>query len=166
LVFSTLLACLRIGKPNTGLLAVVRDAAEQEFREALSPIENLEWRAQLTLGPADEKVANEARAADLVIAPLDNHYRLLTPSGQAEVGALRRLANVVAWLARHGVEAHGSTALAVGTKAQQLAAVAKDVGADLIVAGAFGHSRLREWAFGGVTRNLLLSADTCVLASH
>jgi nucleotide-binding universal stress UspA family protein len=38
--------------------------------------------------------------------------------------------------------------------------------ADLIVAGAFGHSRLLEWAFGGVTRDLLLRSDRCVLSSH
>ena len=31
----------------------------------------------------------------------------------------------------------------------------KEERADLIVAGAYGHSRLGEWAFGGVTRNLL-----------
>lgn len=36
-----------------------------------------------------------------------------------------------------------------------LATLAADFGADLLVAGAYGHSRLREWAFGGVTRTLL-----------
>ena len=30
--------------------------------------------------------------------------------------------------------------------------------ADLVVSGAYGHSRLREWAFGGVTRSLLDTA--------
>ena len=53
-----------------------------------------------------------------------------------------------------------------GPEARQLAATARDLNADLIVAGAFGHSRLREWAFGGVTKDLLLHADCCVLASH
>jgi nucleotide-binding universal stress UspA family protein len=29
------------------------------------------------------------------------------------------------------------------------------LGADLVVSGAYGHSRIREWALGGVTRSLL-----------
>ena len=33
--------------------------------------------------------------------------------------------------------------------------VAAEIGADLVVAGGYGHSRLREWAFGGMTRSLL-----------
>ena len=53
-----------------------------------------------------------------------------------------------------------------GTEAAHLAAIAKDLEVDLIVAGAFGRSRLREWAFGGVTRDLLLKADRCTLVSH
>jgi nucleotide-binding universal stress UspA family protein len=97
---------------------------------------------------------------------LPTSRRVEIVEAKAVEGARRRLADVVAWLARHGVEANGSTALADGTEAKQLAAVAKDVGADLIVAGAFGHSRLPEWAFGGVTRDLLLFADRCVFASH
>ena len=70
------------------------------------------------------------------------------------------------WLARNGVESHCSSEVSTGAEARQLAAIARDLKADLIVAGAFGHSRLREWAFGGVTKDLLLHADRCVLASH
>ena len=29
------------------------------------------------------------------------------------------------------------------------------IGADVIVSGCYGHSRLREWAFGGITRTLM-----------
>ena len=38
--------------------------------------------------------------------------------------------------------------------------------ASLIIAGAFGHSRLREWAFGGVTRDFLARAERCTLVSR
>ena len=41
-----------------------------------------------------------------------------------------------------------------------------ELAADVVVAGAYGHSRLREWAFGGVTRDLLLQAQRCILVSH
>jgi len=39
-------------------------------------------------------------------------------------------------------------------------------GADLIVAGAYGHSRMQEWFFGGVTHDLLEGAPVCCLMSH
>jgi nucleotide-binding universal stress UspA family protein len=38
--------------------------------------------------------------------------------------------------------------------------------ADLIVCGAYGHSRFGEWAFGGVTDDLLSQDDVYVLFSH
>ncbi len=275
MTLSTLMACLRVDRPNADLLAVVGDvaerlkcgvigvaakqasthpllrgagpfeppqhdlhkfveqasAAEAEFRAALSRIETLDWRARMTFGPAYEHVADEARAADLVIAPIGRHDHVSLPSGQAEVGDLlmrlgrpilaapagaagfkfdqalvcfkdarearravadalpileamgrvhvveiveakavnesrRRLDDVCDWLARHGVNAACSTKIADAVEAEQLAEVARDLNADLIVAGAFGHSRLREWAFGGVTRDLLLRSERCVLASH
>jgi nucleotide-binding universal stress UspA family protein len=53
-----------------------------------------------------------------------------------------------------------------GAEPTHLAAIAEEFEADLIVAGAFGHSRLREWAFGGVTRDLLVKAERCTLLSH
>ena len=37
---------------------------------------------------------------------------------------------------------------------------------DLLVAGAYGHSRLGEWVFGGVTRDLLTESPICCLFSH
>ncbi len=38
--------------------------------------------------------------------------------------------------------------------------------ADLIVMGAYGHSRLREWFFGGATRDVLQTTPVCCLMSH
>jgi nucleotide-binding universal stress UspA family protein len=43
---------------------------------------------------------------------------------------------------------------------------AKEVGAQLIVSGAYGHSRLREAVFGGATRDLLEAADLPILMSR
>jgi nucleotide-binding universal stress UspA family protein len=80
--------------------------------------------------------------------------------------AQRRLADVGDWFARHDVETNCLASPLNGTEAAHLAAIAKDLDIDLLVAGAFGRSRLREWAFGGVTRDLLLKADRCTLVSH
>ena len=40
-------------------------------------------------------------------------------------------------------------------RAGQLDIIAQDEGADIIVAGAYGHTRFSEWVFGGVTRDAL-----------
>jgi len=47
-----------------------------------------------------------------------------------------------------------------------LADCARNLGADLIVCGAYAHSRLGEWIFGGVTRDLLDDCGAFLLMSH
>ncbi|WP_377840285.1 universal stress protein [Bosea sp. UC22_33] len=77
-----------------------------------------------------------------------------------------RLAEVTRWLERHGITA---AALAEATKeddATRLGDIVRDKGAGVLVAGAYGHSRVREWAFGGVTRTLLHHPECCALLSH
>ena len=205
-------------------------AAEEEFRTALAGLDKLEWRTQMTFGPVYGHIANEARIADLVIAPVDGHDRFFSPSGQAEIGDLvknlgrpvlaapsgatglgfdqalvswketretrravadalpllramkrvdvveiveasqiedfrRRLADVGGWLERNGVQANRSTEVSSGPGCARLAAMAEDLRTDLVVAGAYSHGRLHEWAFGD-TRDLLSRMRRCVLASH
>ena len=75
--------------------------------------------------------------------------------------------DVVAYLARAGVPAKAVMETTPdGRPAAALLRVAQRVNADLVVCGAFGHSRMREWVFGGVTRDLLDSATIAVLFSH
>lgn len=76
------------------------------------------------------------------------------------------VADVTAWLGRHGVAASGQAVPSDGGDAAQLDAIAQDCGADVVVAGAYGHSRVREWALGGVTRSLLMHGSRCSLLSH
>ena len=76
------------------------------------------------------------------------------------------LQDVVGWLKRHGIDATPMVAPATGDDAGRLDAIVREVGGDLLVAGAYGHSRVREWALGGVTRDLLLRAGRCSLVSH
>ncbi|MGZ5904922.1 MAG: universal stress protein [Reyranella sp.] len=73
------------------------------------------------------------------------------------------LANIVDWLKHHRIEAQSMAAASEGDDAYQLDAIAQTREADLVVVGAYGHSRLREWALGGATRDLLLRADRCSL---
>ncbi|MBN9550711.1 MAG: universal stress protein, partial [Alphaproteobacteria bacterium] len=53
-----------------------------------------------------------------------------------------------------------------GSVGDSIVVEANRVGADLIVAGGYGHSRFREWAFGGATRSLLKSGSFHRLLSN
>lgn len=80
--------------------------------------------------------------------------------------AKHHVADVVGWLGRHGVKAKGAVVAAAGEDSDRLQEQARETQADLVVAGAYGHSRLREWVLGGVTGDFLLFPDRCVLLSH
>ena len=75
--------------------------------------------------------------------------------------------DVVANLKRHGVDARPLvTSIDTDAVEDEIDRVADLNGADLIVAGAYGHNRLREWAFGGVTDSFLHRPGCFVLLSH
>lgn len=80
--------------------------------------------------------------------------------------AKHHIADVVGWLGRHGIEAVGQAVVSTSADSERLREIAADGGVDLIVAGAYGHSRLREWVLGGVTGDFLLDPDRCVFISH
>ena len=76
-------------------------------------------------------------------------------------------ADIGLFLARHGVPVEVSHYRAEDIDAgNQLLSRAADLGSDLIVMGAYGHSRLREMVMGGVTRTILESMTVPVLMSH
>lgn len=86
-------------------------------------------------------------------------------SAAPEAGKSEALAR---YLGRHGVKAkaasrHVSGELEVG---EMILSRAADSGADVIVMGAYGHSRLRELVLGGATRAVLKSMTAPVLMSH
>lgn len=75
--------------------------------------------------------------------------------------------DVATALQRHGVPASAAVAHAKPDDVADVLRQAADrASADLIVAGAYGHSRAREWAFGGVTYELMHRPPCCVLFSH
>jgi nucleotide-binding universal stress UspA family protein len=119
---------------------------------------------------AGRPVMREARRAIADALPL---MRLATTVTVLEIAdhcgidlANQRVAEVASWCGLHGVTARGTASLAGGSDADRLNGIARDLSADLIVAGAYAHSRLREWAFGGVTHDLLTNSSRCVLLSH
>ena len=112
----------------------------------------------------------EARRAILDALPLLHHAGdvLLVEIAAADEHehAHKRLADVQSWLARHTIKSRTLVAPSTGHDSARLDAIAREQNADVIVAGAYGHSRLSEWVLGGVTRDLLLKAGRCTLVSH
>ena len=122
---------------------------------------------RVVVGWKDTREARRAVADALPLLQQATEVRLLRMAAHDELAeAGRQLEDVAHWLARHGVVAECQPVLSTGDDATALYAQAKDWNTDVIVAGAYGHSRLREWVFGGVTRDLLLSANRCALLSH
>lgn len=100
------------------------------------------------------------RAADVQVLSV-NPAR--GPAGDGDLPG----ADICLHLARHGVNAQAayteSNGISVG---ELLLSRASDQRADLIVMGAYGHSRYRELVLGGATRQLLESMTVPVLMSH
>jgi nucleotide-binding universal stress UspA family protein len=69
-------------------------------------------------------------------------------------------------LARHGANATARHLPAAGRAGDAILRFALDQDADLIVMGAYGHPRLREWVFGGLTRDVLDRTPICCLMCH
>lgn len=80
--------------------------------------------------------------------------------------AATRVEDVAEALKRHGVRARSEVLEQSGRASEAIMTRAAQLGADLIVAGGYGRTRLGEWAFGGVTRDLLQQERFFVLFSH
>jgi nucleotide-binding universal stress UspA family protein len=80
--------------------------------------------------------------------------------------ALAGVEDIVSWLLRHGVLASVRVPAECGNAAAQIDTIASELGAGLVVAGAYGHSRFREWILGGVTKYLVNPSKRCSLLSR
>ena len=129
-------------------------------------IKNLKLE-NILIGWKDTREARRAIADALPLLKVAKQVTLLAITNVDEQASVaKRLDAVLAWLKSHGVTAKPMVSIAVDTDATQLIAIAKQQDADLVVAGAYGHSRLRQWVLGGVTNDLLQRADLCSLLSH
>jgi nucleotide-binding universal stress UspA family protein len=109
------------------------------------------------------KDGREARRAVADAMPLLKSATEVIVAAVDEGAAMEQRASVedvVAWLRLHRVAANGDVYPLVGTHSETLRTLARHSDSDLIVAGAFGHNRMREQVFGGVTRDLLAAAGT------
>jgi nucleotide-binding universal stress UspA family protein len=121
----------------------------------------------IVVGWKDSSETRRAIRDALPLLTLAERVTILEVIGKDDADAARAgLADVAGWMKTHGIEATPMVAPATGDDAARLNEIVGELGGDLLVAGAYGHSRVREWALGGVTRDLLLRAGRCALVSH
>ena len=157
---ATLIGLSALGPPLLGKGVVFQEVTESDIKEMRALLaakgnwfrsiagddhRRLEWRPILDF-PTDA-LARAARSADLIVIGhtigAGDAYRSLDPGGSLlTIGR------------------------PTGSGAAQLIKLAQDDGADLLVTGAYGRSRLGEWIFGGMTRDLLATNSICCLMSH
>lgn len=113
----------------------------------------------------DSREARRAASDALPLLKRADYVCVVEIATQAELeNATSRVHDVAAWLLTHGVKAIPSARPSKGSVSDQLEAILAEHKADLVVAGAYGHSRLREWAFGGVTDYLLCGSQLAFLS--
>jgi nucleotide-binding universal stress UspA family protein len=117
------------------------------------------------------KDSREARRAVREALPILREAKdvfVVEASGEgSESQAQKNVDDVAEYLVRHDVTVTEKfSELIQTTAATQIIRAAQARQADSIVAGAYGHSRLGEWIFGGVTRELLKSSPISCLFSH
>jgi nucleotide-binding universal stress UspA family protein len=141
------------------------------------PLRQIEWRSALET--PGELLMREARAADLLIIGRSRSENdadpgvivlragrpvLLVPDS---IGALPLRRVVVAWKETRECRRAVRDALPFLQQAKEVLLV--EIGEDESQSqapGGYGHSRLGEWIFGGVTRELLTASPVCCLLSH
>jgi nucleotide-binding universal stress UspA family protein len=100
-------------------------------------------------------ILERAKAVDVVIVAEERKQEEITG------------AHMTQHLARHGIRASAKrTARGDISIENVILSYAADAGADFLVMGGYGHSRLREFILGGVTRGILASMTLPVLMSH
>ncbi len=151
-------------------LASPKDLVMQAGRPLLIAPDNVSWLDLRSVLMA-WKDTPEARRAIAYSLPMLRKAKEVTVAEIVEAGdnrsaAVSRVRDVVAWLSRHGVSASEVVPEDGGDVIAQLDAIAANVGAGVVVAGAYGHSRFRELILGGMTQHLMTQSSRCVLLSH
>ncbi|HLF21217.1 MAG TPA: universal stress protein [Aestuariivirga sp.] len=158
------------------ITGVERDFVEQTIMASGRPVIVLPFKGETKLSLAEVVLGweggREAARAAFDAMPLlkaAKKVRIVRADPQKDPGLRGSVpgADLGETLARHGVKAETVGYPTEGQDAgQALMRCASDTGAGLIVMGAYGHSRLTEFIFGGATRYVLQRHDRPVMMSH
>ena len=94
---------------------------------------------------------------------MELHYQT---QGATSLKLLFRIRSLVRNLAWHGVRASKQILHPGDENAAQTLLSAAQERAGLLVMGGYGHSRIREWVFGGFTQRVLENAPLHILLAH
>ena len=152
--------------PNTAHAGAI---VMQAGRPVLAvPVNNTEFKLDnLLVGWKDTREARRAIVDALPLLKMAIKGTVLEiVEKDEEAAANKRLHEIIKWLESHDVKAILLVAIANDADAIQFINIANQLKPDVIVIGAYGHSRFREWVLGGVTNELLQGAEFCLLLSH
>jgi nucleotide-binding universal stress UspA family protein len=105
-------------------------------------------------------------ALPLLVRAAGVKLAVINPDELSELHGEQPGADMALYLARHGAQVEVVVERTRSTTGGALCALARACGAGLMVSGAFGHSRYREWMLGGTTRELLERARIPLLIAH
>jgi nucleotide-binding universal stress UspA family protein len=138
------------------VLVVPHDHADDDLEGTIV----IGWDASMEATRAVAGALPLLQRARSVLIALINPDRLTERHGE-EPGA-----DLATYLARHGVAVEVAAERSDAAIAATLVGLARDVGANLLVTGVYGHSRYREWFAGGVSRDLLDKVSVPLLLAH
>ncbi len=124
---------------------------------------------KVLMGWNGAKEAARACFDALPFLPADSEVSIVwvDPQKQRSLAGNVPGAELAATLARHNINVTAEPMPTADSDAgRALLARVEDVGADLLVMGAYGHSRVREFVFGGATEHVLSNTMVPVLMSH
>lgn len=142
---------LRAGRPV--LMVPARWTRPARFRTAM-----VAWDGSAS--------AARALSDSLPLLSRADHVRVLTVQTEAAAGVGEGGPRLVKHLGHHGIEADYRAIVSRNTVTETLLAEIEQTDADLLVMGAYGHSRLREAILGGVSRGALRRITAPTLMAH
>jgi nucleotide-binding universal stress UspA family protein len=142
---------IKAGRP---LLLVPQSARKITFSRSM-----VAWK--------DTREAKRAIHDAIPFLKMADEVTLFAVTGEQErLDAQAQLKDVAQWLKEHDVVSEVAVVSTKSAPDGYLHAEVLSRRCDFLVAGAYGHTRLDEWVFGGVTRDILLKAERLTLVSH
>ena len=113
------------------------------------------------------RTAARAVADAIPLLEKAKNVRIVTISGEKPIDSKRSAEELAKNLSRHGIEVVLEKVSSNGREVGEvLESYTQSCNADMLVMGAYGHSRFREFILGGATRNLLAKPPLPILFSH
>lgn len=160
----------RAGAHDRARQAMIEDVLFKSGRPVLlvpeKPSRQRTWD-QIVIGWNASAEAVRAVSGAMPFLKSARHVIIATVDAKPINGGQTPGRDLAAYLQRHGVQVEVHNIDGLGrTDARALLDEAIAVDADMLVLGAYGHSRARELLFGGVTRELLAASSVPLFMAH